>query len=237
MADPRGRITRLFRLTLGRAPQPSDWMPWRNIAAGTASSVPTTQWGYGEWDEAGRTLRGFVPFAHWGDNRWQVFATVAGSKWHWLHLTAEGGHPGEGNTAPVRRWTAPAAGVVVLDGTLEHPQPQGNGVEAHVISSRQGEVGHWVAEHNSTPTHLDRVEVQPGDTLDFVVTNRNDSSFDAFAWAPRLTPADEKSARSELGQPRRIPWTIARAPGYVGPRGAGAADVQRVCVFGLSCRS
>jgi hypothetical protein len=71
-------------------------------------------------------------------------------------------------------------------------------------------VGHWVAEHNKADTHVERVEIARGDTIDFVVDPRGNDSYDGFVWAPKLrrlaaegqpAPADKWDAQAEFHGP------------------------------------
>ena len=129
-------------------------------------------------------------------------------------LSADGGHPGDPRHAAIRRWTAPRAGLVAVRGELNHPGEAGDGVRARVVSSRNGELGHWLAYHTNTPTKLSRVAVQRGDTLDFVTDCRANENTDSFQWAPTVryaagtipagegTPSDY-SAKTDFGGPAK----------------------------------
>ena len=48
--------------------------------------------------------------------------------------------------------------------------------------------------HRSQATELDSIEVQKGDTLDFVVDPMTNDAFDAFAWAPVVRSVDGKKS-------------------------------------------
>ncbi len=53
-----------------------------------------------------------------------------------------------------------------------------------------------MAEHGQTQTHAEQLEVKPGDVIDFVVTCRENNSFDRFSWKTvvRMQPAEEAGA-------------------------------------------
>ena len=86
--------------------------------------------------------------------------------------------------------------MIRITGELNHPSEQGDGVRARIVSSRRGELGQWIAQHQSVPVTLDRVEVKRGDVLDFVTDCRASVAFDSFHWAPaiKLISPEDKSA-------------------------------------------
>ncbi|HEY1783925.1 MAG TPA: DUF1553 domain-containing protein, partial [Pirellulales bacterium] len=186
--EPRERIARLYRSALGRSPTESEAsLALGYIAAEAAQPAAIVIWryGFGQWDAADGRLKDFSEFAHFSGTHWQAGPQSPDPVLSYLGLRADGGHPGT-KLAVVRRWTAPSDGAVTIDGTLEHPDANGNGVEGIVISSRHGLVGHWVAEHNQIATRIERVEIARGDTIDFVVDPRGNDSYDSFHWAPKL---------------------------------------------------
>ena len=102
----------------------------------------------------------------------------------WVLLTATGGHPGDSRHCAIRRWIAPYDMTVTVQGRLEHPGEPGDGVEALVVSSCTGLLGSWVAHHSSADTRLAGIQVKRGDTLDFIVSCRENTNTDSFQWAP-----------------------------------------------------
>jgi len=81
-------------------------------------------------------------------------------------------------------------------------------VIARIVASGAGQIAEWPVQHGKVDGRVERVEVQAGDTVDFVVEFNGDLSFDSFGWAPiiRLVepggPAGEKSqwnAQAEFG--------------------------------------
>ena len=64
----------------------------------------------------------------------------------WVHLHADGGHPGANPAfAAIRRFTAPAAGRLSIQGTLGHGSENGDGVRGRIVSSARGVLGEWSA--------------------------------------------------------------------------------------------
>jgi hypothetical protein len=201
-AAPPERVERLYRRVLGRAPTAEESqlaLEFVATEAGRTPAIVVWRYGYGEWDGGAGHLKSFSELPHWAGSQWQAGPAIPDPQLAWLHLTAEGGHPAT-SLAAVRRWTAPCDGAVTIEGTLEHPDKNGNGVEAFVGSSRHGAVGHWIAEHNQADTRMARVEVSRGDTLDFVVAARADDGYDGFRWNFRLRLLDKPANPAALGQ-------------------------------------
>jgi hypothetical protein len=91
----------------------------------------------------------------------------------------------------VRRWTAPAAGIVSVAGVLGHKleedDPDADGVHGQIISSRQGVLKSVIAFKSSARTDLKGIEVRAGDVLDFVVDCRANENSDSFTWPVTIT--------------------------------------------------
>ena len=87
---------------------------------------------------------------------------------------------------------------MTIDGNLEHPSDQGDGVCGRVASDRQGLVAEWTAHHGKTATRTGPLDVQAGEAIDLVTDCRDHPSFDGFRWAVaiRLEPTDGSSPRT-----------------------------------------
>jgi hypothetical protein len=62
----------------------------------------------------------------------------------------------------------------------------GDGVRGRVVSNRGGLHGPWHVTRAEMTTDVPRIEVQAGDTLDFVVDCVGDVNCDSFDWVVRL---------------------------------------------------
>ncbi|MCZ6796206.1 MAG: PSD1 and planctomycete cytochrome C domain-containing protein [Planctomycetota bacterium] len=219
-ADREGRIRALYRRVYGR--DPSLWevelgarflashsakkaRPERRVAPGAA------QWkyGYGEVDAEKGRLKTFTPLPHFTGDSWQGGPAWPDAELHYLRLTRTGGHVGiDRGHAAVRRWVAPRDGVVGIRGRLTHGEEDcGDGVEARVLSSTMGSLGHWTVYKSSASTELQGVAVKAGSTMDFVVDCRANHGCDLFEWAPviRFEPAAGEMAGSGPAE-----WDAAR---------------------------
>jgi hypothetical protein len=190
---PSDRIRALFRQIYGRAPAPQELARSLSFVSGWQSrpavdTTPLTAWqnGYGEIDPATHAVKSFTRLPHFTGNAWQGGAQLPDPKLGWVTLRADGGHPGDGQHAVIRRWTAPYAMVVTIQGRLNHPAEAGDGVEAMILSSRGGLLGSWTARHSGVDVTLKGLQVTRGETLDFVVSSRADTNSDSFSWAPTV---------------------------------------------------
>jgi hypothetical protein len=207
---PEARVRGLYRRIFGRAPSARETDLGlrfvRQQSMRGRAPTPIWQYGFGRFDEATRQVAGFEPFRHWSGTAWQVGPKLPDPVMHFLGLNAGGGHVGDDAThAAIRRWTAPRDATIAIDATLEHPNPNGDGVRARIVASRGGELGHWIAHHAKIATRVASYAVKRGETIDFVVDCRGESSFDTFAWAPTIR---------EIG-PTRAQWTASA--GFQGP--------------------
>lgn len=189
----------------------------RELTAGLPSLAPPLtplwQFGYGGVDEAaGRTSR-FTPLPHFDGETWQGGPKRPDPKLGWVLLTAAGGHPGNNpEFAAIRRWIAPAAGLVRITGTLSHASDNGDGVRGRILSSRSGLAGDWTAQHGETATATGEIFVEAGDTIDFVADCRGGETSDGFGWTVEiaLTMADGQTLNYSSNE------------GFHGPAAAGS---------------
>lgn len=96
----------------------------------------------------------------------------------------------------------------MIEGTLRHPDYRGDGVEAYLVSSRHGLLASWKVLQEEVGTKVGPIEVQKGDTLDWVVISGGDPGYDGFLWSPRLiyqgTGKIHDSSRDFCG-PEQVP--------------------------------
>jgi hypothetical protein len=152
--------------------------------------APTpSAWSYGtgQLDAQAQRLADWTPFEHYTGSSWQGGKQVPAETTGWSLLTNTGGHPGNPRFAAIRRWTAPESGVVQLRSKLAHASEHGDGVQASVVSSRQGIIQQWQIKQGEVETHCEGIEVQAGDTVDFVVDCIEHETSDSFSWPIALT--------------------------------------------------
>jgi hypothetical protein len=177
---------------------------------------PSDLWqlGYGEFDDSAKRTKSFTKFPHWTGSQWQGSASLPDPQVGWALLHAAGGHTGNDQQhAPIRRWTAPLTGTVSITGSLHHPSENGDGVRSRIVSGRSGLAGEWIAQHKAVDVNVAAIDVQPGDTLDFITDCRESVTSDSFAWsiAIKLKSADGKEVAwaSDKGFPGPTPPPLA----------------------------
>ncbi len=142
------------------------------------------QIGYGEFDGSTKRTKSFTKFAHWTGSQWQGGPIVPDPAIGYSFLNAAGGHTGNDQQhATIRRWTAPIGGTVSISGSLHHLSENGDGVRSRVVSSRTGLAAEFIAEHKTVDANIAAIEVQPGETLDFITDCRESVTSDSFAWS------------------------------------------------------
>jgi Protein of unknown function (DUF1553)/Protein of unknown function (DUF1549)/Planctomycete cytochrome C len=186
------RINRLYLAALGREPnieELTDALEFVDVgeppAAVAIASQTAWQFGWGAFDEPTGSLQ-FQALGHFTGASWQGAAVLPDATLGWAMLNAEGGHPGDAAHQVIRRWVAPVAGTLQIEGVLSHPANQGDGVRGRIVASRGGLVGAWEVRQSEAATAPPAIQVQPGDTVDFVTDCRNSIEFDSFTWSVTL---------------------------------------------------
>jgi hypothetical protein len=221
----RARATALVRAVLGRSPSTDEADRLVRFVA-DVRKLPANkqnnpwQYGTGEFDaEAGR-LKSFTLFPHWTGTSWQGSEKIPDPKLGYASLQAPGGHPGGPKFAVVLRWVSPFAGKVTLDGELRHNAKGGDGVAAHLTSSRHGKLGSWSAHRGegkeaNSKTNVAEIDVQPGDVIDLIVESRKSTDFDAYKWNPVLKAVS--FAKESPAQAAAMPNVWNAADDFHGP--------------------
>jgi hypothetical protein len=181
---------RLARQTPPDFPAPGAW----NVPAGTGQ----WQYGAGHYDLSSGRVADFRPLPTWAGSAWNGSGQTADPALAYVSLTRAGAQPCDSQHAAIRRWTAPADGMLSIDGRLNHPAAEGDGVVARVVSSRHGLAGQWAVHKSAAPTTLGPLEVKQGDTVDFVVDCLESTDADQAEWIAGLKLAADDG--SSLGQ-------------------------------------
>ena len=152
------------------------------------------QYGYGSYDLATHRTASFTPLTHWSGSRWQAGEKLPDALVGYASLHATGGHPDILGRDVIRRWTVPARGRAKIIGTLSHSSSNGDGVRGRIVSSRTGIAGEWVAFNGGSDTPVNALDVDQGDTIDFITDCRTAHTSDSFNWPVtiKLTAAGVK---------------------------------------------
>lgn len=192
---PRQRIAILYQLLYGREASTEE-LAWglafiqQHASSSDKSTIRTPQsaiwrYGQGEYDEKEKRIKNFAEHKFFAAGSWRLNANELDPRRQTAFINREGGVPsGKANSA-VRRWTASFDGKVTINGKLIHDLEQScvtcDGVEAVIVSSRSGVAGNWSAYLSQADTAA-TVEVKTGDTIDFIVLNKKNTSGDDFKW-------------------------------------------------------
>ncbi|WP_437222936.1 PSD1 and planctomycete cytochrome C domain-containing protein [Planctomicrobium sp. SH661] len=189
--DQTEKVTALFETVLQRGPTASQReAALRFLATSELEEQPTMspeqlawQYGYGAVNSSGTGVETFTPLPYFNGHAWQGGAQFPDAALGWAQLTAEGGHPGNDHQhAVIRRWTAPQDGVVAVESIIKHEVANGNGIRCWIISSRSGLLNQSLLHNSSQSTTIESVQVQAGETLDFVVDVNGQLNNDQYLW-------------------------------------------------------
>ncbi|MEM7012401.1 MAG: PSD1 and planctomycete cytochrome C domain-containing protein [Verrucomicrobiota bacterium] len=223
------RIPSIYKSVFGREPTGSELASGKAFMQAQMADIKTdpvrrnkqttTAWQYGHGELSSDTNQvTFVPFPKFdGEHRrWQAGAEypLKNNALSYSSLHQRGGHPGSGpNSAAIARWTAPEDVVVNVSGSLERASDKGDPVRGRIIKNGQQLLKEAVCQPNSSAqTALTEIELKRGDTLDFVVDDFGNSSFDSFSWTPevRSTRGMKWNYVDDFGGPEKFasPWSI-----------------------------
>lgn len=189
--DPTRTVTQLFERTLQREPTSAELADALAFVASSSDpeapvARPTSsdwQYGFGRFDEEQRRTADFTPLPHFTGTAWQGGAVVPDPSLGWAFLTATGGHPGNDRAhAAIRRWTAPRAMTIRIDSKLINEPAAGDGVRAFVVSSRSGLLQAAKSRQELVDVNVAELQVEAGETLDFVVDIDEVLDSDQFLW-------------------------------------------------------
>ena len=198
------RVKQMYRAAYQREPTSRQLAAALKLVQAAAETQPTEnllakdwKYGFGEYQEEQKRVAGFKELPHFDGKAWQ-----GGPKWPdaalgWVQVTAEGGHAGNDKQhAAVRRWTAPHKMTVKVDSELKHPVSAGDGVRGFLVSSRAGLLQGAEVHNKQVPFVVEVLQVEAGDTLDFVVDLRDNLNHEEFVWEATVTelPAEGKEA-------------------------------------------
>ena len=203
---PDQKITELYRRIYQREPTRSQLRLGRQfvqaaevpevVEATARPPVPDWKYGYGEFDETGKVMKKFESLPHFTGESWQGGAAWPDQKLGWLQLTATGGHAGNDlKHAVIRRWISPVTGAVSIEGGIKHEHVEGHGIRAHLYSSRHGLLGNWVLHNQSAEAKAESLVVEPGDTIDFIVSIHESLNNNDFIWSPVIRMTGTKTIR------------------------------------------
>ncbi|MCA9194805.1 MAG: PSD1 domain-containing protein [Planctomycetales bacterium] len=164
-------------------------------------SATSLDWsyGFGEVDQHTGRVTSFQALPYFTGDAWQGGVKLPDGKLGWVQLTARGGHPGNDlQHACIRRWIAPRSMTVTVESVAQHEPDVSDGIRLRIISSRHGTLTEEHLRSSKASMAVERVELQPGDTIDFVVDIIQELNSDQFLWSPVIREQNEIDSQSNL---------------------------------------
>ena len=204
LGSPEEKVRLLYRALYQREPTPAQTAAAVRFVADAEANQPQApkpppenQWryGWGEYDETTRKLKGFAALPHFTGKAWQGGPSWPDAKLGWAQLTADGGHAGNDlQHAVIRRWIAPRDCVVSIAGRIAHETSAGDGVRAFIVSSSAGQLRTVTVHNSAEELRVPTTAVKAGDTIDFIVDYRANLNSDEFKWSPIITELNTAAA-------------------------------------------
>ena len=200
------QVKALFQRVLLRNPTPTELANCSKFVSQAQPKSVIDDWSYGQGGVNADGSVEFNPLPVFLQGHYMAGKNMPDSVVGWVQLSALGGHPGNSKrSAAIRRWTSTITGKVNVFGSINHPSELGDGIVAKIISSRKGLLGRWSVRHATVSASIQSIEVQKGDTIDFIVELNESDSYDAFFWSPDIVSVGSNgswSSRSEFAEPR-----------------------------------
>jgi len=182
---PDNRIEEIFRRTLRRNPSSTEITACQQFLQTVAQQQQDDQiggWllGWGSISKQGVTLDNFQLLTVVREGRLQGGEQLPDPNLGWVFVNRNGGHPGNDlRHCAVRRWTADNDCQVLLHGVLTHSSDQGDGVRLQVITNNTL-LAETVATNGTQTVAAAAIQLQAGQTIDFVVDCRSNPEHDSF---------------------------------------------------------
>lgn len=206
--DPRQRVVQLYRWIYGRDPSPDELAIGIGYAtsdsvdqpASLRANVAETSWryGYGRHDPETHRVVSFAELPHFNGTRWQETPDSHEVTKQSAYLSASGGRPGrDSNHSVIRRWTAPPnpTGLYRVKGQVKPIAyaTAGDGYDVWVVSSRNGLLKHFPVDGSKVvDVGIERINIESGEHIDFIVSCRGSNNFDEFTWSPVVSRIREE---------------------------------------------
>lgn len=199
------RIQYLFQLLFQRDPSDQQMLLSTEFLKNTAALTDQSSndrhrdwsYGYGALDQATGQVNGFERLPYSNATTWQGGPQLPDDKLGWVHIASKMIHAGNDKAhSAIRRWTAPESGQVSIRSEAAHEHKEGDGARAVIVSNRSGILDSRVIFNSRCRMDLANVQVEKGDTIDFVVELHESLNYEDLLWAPEIRfTLKEDSAR------------------------------------------
>lgn len=205
---PAETISAMFQSVLQREPTAEELSDALAVVAEadtdfSAPRVTAADWTYlcGRYNEDQQRVEAVQQLPHFTGEAWQGGSQWPDPKLGWVQLSAVGGHPGNTrDVASVRRWTAPRDMTVSIRSQLVHEPAAGDGIRAFIVSSGTGQLGRQNAHQSSAELNRETLEVQRGESIDFVVDIDKVLNSDQYLW--KVVIAELPGSAANTGAPQ-----------------------------------
>jgi hypothetical protein len=165
----------------------------------TSTASTTWSYGYGGVDENSSRVVGFGRLPHWTGSRWQAGVKLPDPKLGWVFHEKNGGHPASSDDrCAIRRWTSPVSGKVEIKSRIKHLPEPGNGVRGRIVSSTNGILAEAKVDHSEAELNVASIEVEPGDTIDFVADWQGQILHDEHDWRIMIRVVDSVGKSDDI---------------------------------------
>ena len=159
-----------------RVANPTEGQSW-TASAGFSATKGNANWYYLDWNGSSYNDMNYDSV----NSRWKGGADscLVGADWQ---------HPDNGRDS-VRRWVAPASGVISITGTARMASSGGDGVGVMIWKNGEQLFGQSLAGSNTTgiSTNLSSIRINTGDRIDFIINKNVTTSYDTTYWNPQIT--------------------------------------------------
>lgn len=161
-----------------------------------SETVKAWTYGYAQLSIDGAAkIHSFTPLPYFTGTAWQGSMSFPDAKLGWVQLTATGGHPGNDlQHVAVRRWTSPIHGTVRLKSWMHHQEAAGDGVRCTILSSRHGTLASEVIHNKKWDWEKELIQVEPGDTLDFITDIYQVLNTDQHLWQLEIISTSDSTS-------------------------------------------
>ncbi len=174
---------RAFELALARSPDANEVIAINEFLAAQTKQHAQLQegnevWSYGHGVFNKESGVEFVEFTVFKANRWHAEQNLPGGKLGWVSVWPDGGHVGT-NRDSVFRFTAPESGTYRISGYLNHPSPNGNGIESVVVINNK-EIQRKAIAHSQIDFDTVEVVLDKGQTIDWLTNMNGELTSDVY---------------------------------------------------------
>lgn len=174
---------RAFELALSRSPDALEIAAINEFMADQAGrherlQVGNNVWSYGHGVFSSDSGVEFIPFEVFKANRWHAESNLPGGKLGWLSVWPDGGHVGTDRDS-VWRFSAPGDGNYRISGYLNHPSPNGNGIETVIVTGGK-EIQRKSVAHDKVDLEVFDLKLKQGDTIDWLTNMNGELTSDVY---------------------------------------------------------